>query len=155
MRAGGRCRAFIRQGTRIGFAAAEAPAGIVFSLEPADRAWLHERIARRFDAMLANGFLDEMRNAPGPRRPAIRHAGDALRRISPGVGIPGRTPARPIDIRRPALADQHIARTRHRRHSAARQAADHMAAQHAGPARHCRRGPDATAQLVDAAMGIE
>ena len=31
------------------------------SLEPADRAWLHERIARRFDAMLAAGFLDEVR----------------------------------------------------------------------------------------------
>ena len=31
------------------------------SLEPADRAWLHERIAQRFDAMLADGFLDEVR----------------------------------------------------------------------------------------------
>lgn len=31
------------------------------SLEPADRAWLHERIAGRFDAMLAAGFLDEVR----------------------------------------------------------------------------------------------
>jgi tRNA dimethylallyltransferase len=33
----------------------------VISLEPADRAWLHERIARRFDAMLAAGFLQEVR----------------------------------------------------------------------------------------------
>jgi tRNA dimethylallyltransferase len=32
----------------------------LFSLEPQDRAWLHERIARRFDAMLAAGFLDEV-----------------------------------------------------------------------------------------------
>ncbi|MBK6612675.1 tRNA (adenosine(37)-N6)-dimethylallyltransferase MiaA [Ottowia sp.] len=32
----------------------------LFSLEPRDRAWLHERIARRFDAMLAGGFLDEV-----------------------------------------------------------------------------------------------
>jgi tRNA dimethylallyltransferase len=31
------------------------------SLEPADRAWLHARIAGRFDAMLAAGFLDEVR----------------------------------------------------------------------------------------------
>jgi tRNA dimethylallyltransferase len=31
------------------------------SLEPANRAWLHERIAQRFDAMLAAGFLDEVR----------------------------------------------------------------------------------------------
>ena len=29
---------------------------------PADRAVLHERIARRFDAMLAGGFLDEVRH---------------------------------------------------------------------------------------------
>lgn len=35
--------------------------GALLSLEPADRAWLHVRIAQRFDAMLAAGFLDEMR----------------------------------------------------------------------------------------------
>lgn len=38
------------------------------SLEPASRAWLHERIAQRFDAMLAAGFLDEVR--------ALRARGD-------------------------------------------------------------------------------
>ena len=32
----------------------------LISLEPADRAWLHERIALRFDQMLAGGFLDEV-----------------------------------------------------------------------------------------------
>ena len=32
----------------------------LISLEPVDRAWLHERIARRFDAMLDAGFLDEV-----------------------------------------------------------------------------------------------
>ncbi len=32
------------------------------SLEPQSRAWLHERIARRFDAMLAAGLLDEVRS---------------------------------------------------------------------------------------------
>lgn len=31
------------------------------SLEPADRAWLHGRIATRFDAMLDEGFVDEVR----------------------------------------------------------------------------------------------
>ena len=36
-----------------------------FSLEPVDRAWLHQRIARRFDAMLAAGFLDEMKTLRG------------------------------------------------------------------------------------------
>jgi tRNA dimethylallyltransferase len=41
----------------------DAPArdGVLVALEPASRAWLHERIARRFDAMLAGGFLDEVR----------------------------------------------------------------------------------------------
>jgi len=33
----------------------------LISLEPTERAWLHERIAQRFDAMLAAGFLDEVR----------------------------------------------------------------------------------------------
>jgi tRNA dimethylallyltransferase len=33
----------------------------LISLEPDDRLWLHERIAQRFDAMLAQGFLDEVR----------------------------------------------------------------------------------------------
>ncbi len=42
--------------------------GVLFSLEPADRAWLHARIAERFDAMLAAGFLDEVR--------ALRARGD-------------------------------------------------------------------------------
>ena len=35
-------------------------AGALFTLEPPDRAWLHARIAQRFDAMLAAGFLDEV-----------------------------------------------------------------------------------------------
>ena len=34
----------------------------LFSLEPENRTWLHERIAQRFDAMLAGGFLDEMQH---------------------------------------------------------------------------------------------
>ncbi|WP_296869344.1 tRNA (adenosine(37)-N6)-dimethylallyltransferase MiaA [Tibeticola sp.] len=40
----------------------------LFSLEPADRGWLHGRIAERFDAMLAHGLLDEVR--------ALRARGD-------------------------------------------------------------------------------
>jgi tRNA dimethylallyltransferase len=40
----------------------------VISLEPADRAWLHARIARRFDAMLAEGFVAEVQ--------ALRARGD-------------------------------------------------------------------------------
>ena len=38
-----------------------AGAGVLISLEPLDRSWLHARIAQRFDAMLATGFLDEVR----------------------------------------------------------------------------------------------
>ncbi|WP_295524362.1 tRNA (adenosine(37)-N6)-dimethylallyltransferase MiaA [uncultured Pseudacidovorax sp.] len=34
---------------------------LLISLETEDRAWLHARIAQRFDAMLAGGFLDEVR----------------------------------------------------------------------------------------------
>jgi tRNA dimethylallyltransferase len=37
------------------------PGGAFLSLEPADRAWLHERIAQRFDTMLAEAFVDEVR----------------------------------------------------------------------------------------------
>jgi len=33
----------------------------LFSLEPTDRAWLHERIALRFDDMLAGGFIQEVK----------------------------------------------------------------------------------------------
>jgi tRNA dimethylallyltransferase len=41
---------------------------LFLSLEPLDRAWLHHRIAERFDQMLAAGFLDEVR--------ALRARGD-------------------------------------------------------------------------------
>jgi tRNA dimethylallyltransferase len=40
----------------------------LFSLEPADRGWLHQRIAQRFDAMLAAGLVDEVK--------ALRARGD-------------------------------------------------------------------------------
>ena len=40
----------------------------LISLEPNARSWLHERIAQRFDAMLAAGFIDEVK--------ALRARGD-------------------------------------------------------------------------------
>jgi tRNA dimethylallyltransferase len=40
----------------------------LLALEPADRSWLHARIAERFEAMLAAGFVDEVR--------ALRSRGD-------------------------------------------------------------------------------
>jgi tRNA dimethylallyltransferase len=61
----------------IKFAAGEA---LLISLEPQDRAWLHARIAQRFEAMLADGFVDEVRalRARGdlnPDLPAMRCVG--------------------------------------------------------------------------------
>ena len=49
-------------------------------LAPAERAVLHERIERRFDAMLAAGFLDEMRRLRAdprlhPDLPSMRAVG--------------------------------------------------------------------------------
>ncbi len=43
-------------------------ANVLISLEPTDRAWLHARIAQRFDVMLAAGFVDEVK--------ALRARGD-------------------------------------------------------------------------------
>ncbi len=66
---------------------------LLTSLEPQDRAWLHARIAQRFDAMLAGGFLDEVKalRARGdlhPDLPALRSVGyrqawEALDGLSP------------------------------------------------------------------------
>ncbi len=41
--------------------AVPGPVPRLISLEPTDRAWLHERIAQRFDAMLASGLLEEVK----------------------------------------------------------------------------------------------
>ena len=53
---------------------------LLISLEPMDRAWLHQRIAQRFDLMLASGFLDEVntlraRGDLHPDLPAMRCVG--------------------------------------------------------------------------------
>ena len=44
-----------------GRSAEPGPAMPLLSLEPQERAWLHDRIAQRFDAMLGCGLLDEVR----------------------------------------------------------------------------------------------
>ncbi|HJV69598.1 tRNA (adenosine(37)-N6)-dimethylallyltransferase MiaA [Ideonella sp.] len=41
-------------------AAVPAPRHLLLSLEPTERAWLHARIAERFDQMLAEGFIAEV-----------------------------------------------------------------------------------------------
>jgi len=53
---------------------------LTISLEPSDRAALHARIAQRFDAMLASGFLDEVRGLHAradlhPGLPSVRCVG--------------------------------------------------------------------------------
>ncbi len=48
--------------------ASNTGAGVLISLEPNERSWLHSRIADRFDAMLAAGFVDEVK--------ALRARGD-------------------------------------------------------------------------------
>ena len=65
----------------------------LISLEPNDRSWLHERIAQRFDAMLASGFLDEVKalrargdlhaDLPSMRCVGYRQAWEALEGTSP------------------------------------------------------------------------
>lgn len=66
---------------------------LLLSLEPRERAWLHERIAQRFDAMLAAGFLDEVRSLrargdlhaglPSMRSVGYRQAWEALEGACP------------------------------------------------------------------------
>ena len=56
------------------------PRCLLISLEPDNRAWLHSRIAERFDAMLAAGFVDEVRQLRTrgdlhPDLPAMRCVG--------------------------------------------------------------------------------
>ena len=52
----------------------------IISLEPTDRAWLHQRIAQRFEHMMADGFLHEVRRLQGrgdlnPDLPSMRCVG--------------------------------------------------------------------------------
>ena len=71
-------------------------AGPLFSLEPEDRAWLHARIAQRFDAMLTDGFLQEVQalRARGDLRPDMpsmrcvgyRQAWEAMDAAAPQTG---------------------------------------------------------------------
>ena len=68
-------------------------AGVLISLEPANRAWLHARIAQRFDTMLATGFLDEVKalrargdlhaDLPSMRCVGYRQAWEAIEGKSP------------------------------------------------------------------------
>ena len=92
-----------------------APTGRLISLEPLDRAWLHTRIAQRFDAMLAEGFVDEVRalrargdlhaDLPAMRCVGYRQAWQALDALpAPDAPLPAAALA--------ALREQGIAATR-------------------------------------------
>ena len=73
---------FHQSNTTKSIAGSARPASVstLISLEPTERSWLHGRIAERFDAMLAAGFVDEVKalRARGdltPDLPAMRCVG--------------------------------------------------------------------------------
>ncbi|MEG0446214.1 MAG: tRNA (adenosine(37)-N6)-dimethylallyltransferase MiaA [Comamonas sp.] len=73
----------------------------LFSLEPENRAWLHQRIALRFDLMLEQGFLDEVRTlrARGDLHldlPSIRCVG--YRQAWEVLDAHEADPSRPLDM---------------------------------------------------------
>lgn len=89
------------------------PAGALISLEPEQRTWLHERIARRFDAMLASGLIDEVhrlraRGDLSPDLPSMRCVG--YRQIWEALDKTGEANLSPSDLHR--LRDQGIFATR-------------------------------------------
>jgi len=69
----------------------------LLSLEPNDRAWLHERIAQRFDSMLAHGLLAEVKalrersdlqpDLPSMRCVGYRQAWEALDAVKAGMPL--------------------------------------------------------------------
>ncbi|MBT0569059.1 tRNA (adenosine(37)-N6)-dimethylallyltransferase MiaA [Curvibacter sp. CHRR-16] len=77
-----------------------ASSAALFSLEPHDRSWLHQRIAQRFQAMLADGFLDEVQalrqrgdlhlDLPSMRCVGYRQAWEALDGLYPLAELPER-----------------------------------------------------------------
>lgn len=117
----------------------QVSAGALFSLEPGNRAWLHERIARRFHAMLAEGFLDEVirlrargdlhPDLPSMRCVGYRQAWESLDGLHPLATLPERGIAATRQ-----LAKRQITWLRG------------MPARHTIPC----DAPDATAQLVQA-----
>ena len=121
---------------------AETP---LISLEPDQRGWLHERIAQRFDAMLAQGFIDEVR--------ALRARGD-LDLSMPSMRCVGYRQAwEALDAGDPpdlaALRERGIAATRQ---LAKRQ----LTWLRSMPGRHviAADAPDAVAQVVQAARRL-
>jgi tRNA dimethylallyltransferase len=82
--------------------------GALLSLEPTSRAWLHARIAQRFDAMLAAGFLDEVRRMRAD--PALHLDRPSMRCVGYRQAWEALDAADPPDIA--ALRERGIAATR-------------------------------------------
>ncbi len=83
----------------------------LISLEPTDRAWLHQRIAQRFEQMMASGFIDEVqrlreRGDLHPDLPAMRCVG--YRQV--WQALDAHTPITPHE--RPQVIERGIAATR-------------------------------------------
>jgi tRNA dimethylallyltransferase len=95
---------------KIAASAGWAGATPLFSLEPADRAWLRERIAQRFDAMLTGGLLDEVAalrargdlnlSLPSMRCVGYRQTWEALDAAAPATAL---SPAQHAALRERAI----------------------------------------------------
>ena len=82
--------------------------GALVALEPASRAWLHARIAQRFDAMLEAGFLDEVRALR--RNPALHLGLPSMRCVGYRQAWEALDAADPPDLA--ALRERGVAATR-------------------------------------------
>ncbi|WP_180684012.1 tRNA (adenosine(37)-N6)-dimethylallyltransferase MiaA [Tepidicella baoligensis] len=111
--------AFQRRAARSDMAGApliDGLAGAFWTLEPTQRLWLHQRIEQRFDAMLAAGFLDEVKrlrqrgdltpDLPSIRCVGYRQAWEAL------DGVPSGDPSDLTVDRRATLRQRGIFATR-------------------------------------------
>lgn len=94
----------------------------VLSLEPSDRAWLHRRIAERFEQMLQNGLVHEVwslmqRDDLHPDLPSMRCVGyrqcwQLLVQIAPGRPAPGAPLPSLNQVQQHSLLETGIAATR-------------------------------------------
>ncbi|WP_120970769.1 tRNA (adenosine(37)-N6)-dimethylallyltransferase MiaA [Comamonas sp. lk] len=122
----------------------------LFSLEPENRAWLHQRIALRFDLMLEQGFLDEVRTlrARGDLHldlPSIRCVG--YRQAWEVLDAHEADPSRPLDMA--GLRERGIVATR----QLAKRQITWLRSMPQRQAIACD-APDAQARLLTAAMQL-
>jgi tRNA dimethylallyltransferase len=109
----GRPLSAFHQGERRSAHANPIAAGALLSLEPTERAWLHARIAERFDTMLAVGFVDEVRRlrARGDLHaglPSMRCVG--YRQVWEALDAAGDAPLTPAQVQ--AMRDRGVYATR-------------------------------------------